>query len=263
MRRERRIRHEMIFTEYKIERSQMKRRNNTFTLIELLVVIAIIAILAALLMPALQQARERGRAASCVNNLKQIGNSIVFYNDASGGCFPPGNSWMPSVMRTLGWPSILMEGGMTGNANKQTSIFKCESNLFNHYNTGVNVTPEGEEFSGNYSLNNCVSPYRSVWDTASNPANPKTRLSVSSVRRASRLGIVTEGGDYAYTADDKEDTGLTFWPKYYNGETDQWWATIYPHHNTVNVLWADSHVAPVNRNDGQKYYYFFDNDGNY
>ena len=59
-----------------------------FTLIELLVVIAIIAILAAMLLPALQQARERGRASACTNNLKGIGMAFQMYGSDSGGYVP-------------------------------------------------------------------------------------------------------------------------------------------------------------------------------
>lgn len=79
----------------------MKKR--TFTLIELLVVIAIIAVLAAILLPALNQARERGKSASCISNQKQLGQALSFYADDNKGWGPSsyyeGNFWLLPLLK--------------------------------------------------------------------------------------------------------------------------------------------------------------------
>ena len=86
----------------------MTQGMRTFTLIELLVVVAIIAILAGMLLPALNRARESAKSTRCMGNLRQIYIDFVNYCDAQKGFIPcddKGEKW-PIVLRRVAFPGV-------------------------------------------------------------------------------------------------------------------------------------------------------------
>ena len=99
---------------------QVKR---SFTLIELLVVITIIAILASMLLPALAQAREKARAISCVNNLKQVGLGVVMYLDDNDGTYPNRD-----IIWVNGPNNVIPDWGVVHSYITNADVWKCPSN---------------------------------------------------------------------------------------------------------------------------------------
>ena len=210
----------------------MNKNCRFFTLIELLVVIAIISILAAMLLPALQQARERGRVANCTSNLKQFGLGFVNYTEDYNGFFPPtvfDTDKTDGVQNKYSWNwayglfQSKYVSGAPGLWKCPTASATLKGPYFSRFQKPENATPTNFLYIA-YGYNSVSLGSVVLYETI------KRSAKISEMRTPSNCFSVAESINV--------DEGTYILG---NGSTDK----NDLHSGGANVLWADGHVSYI------------------